>query len=115
MKQEFFKAKGQNAPLPILGTPLLYQVNQDTVGNSVTIQNQSLHTLAVQATDFGSGSVNIEWSLDGEIWNPLLDSTQQPEVFKQNTLLAGLSFNGIYLRASLAGSKNAQNVTVTIS
>lgn len=115
MKPEFFRVNGQSGVVPVLGTPLLYEVNQDTVGNSVAIQNQSLHTLAVQAVDFGGGSVSMEWSLDGVLWNQLLDNAQQPAVFKQNSLWTGLSFNGIYLRASLFGSKNAKSVTVTIS
>ena len=104
----------QVIPSPILGTPLLYQVNKDTVGNAVPIQNQSPHTLAVQAANFGGGTVTVEWSLDAITWNPLLDNNAQPATFTQNTLKVGLTFNSIYLRASLAGSTNAQNVTVTI-
>ncbi|MCE3267829.1 MAG: hypothetical protein K0R49_81 [Burkholderiales bacterium] len=100
--------------LPVLGTPLLYQVSQDTVGNPVPIQNQTPHTLAIQAADFGGGTVTIEWSLDAATWNPLLDSAGQPAAFTENTLKVGISFCGIYLRASLAGSTNPQNLTVTL-
>ncbi|MBP9742795.1 MAG: hypothetical protein KBD37_05505 [Burkholderiales bacterium] len=100
---------------PVLGTPLLYQVNADTIGKPVAIQNQSIHTLAVQATNFSGGTVTIEWSLDAVIWNPLLDNEAKPITFTQNGLKAGLTFNGIYLRTSLSGSTNPQNVTATIS
>lgn len=99
---------------PILGTPLLYQVNEDTIGNPVAIQNQASHTLAIQAANFGGGTVTIEWSLDALAWNPLLDFNEQPAIFTQNTLKVGLTFTGIYLRASLSGSTNAKNITVTI-
>ncbi len=99
---------------PILGTPLLYQINKDTVGNPVSFQNQISHTLAVQAVSFGGGTVTVEWSIDAITWSPLLDINNNPAVFTQNALNVGLTFNSIYLRASLSGSTNAQNVTVTV-
>lgn len=101
--------KQQIKPLPILGTPLLYKVNADTIGNIVTIQNQATHTIAIQGTDFGGGAVIIEWSLDAVIWNPLFGNVTQ------NGIVGSLTYNAIYLRARLSGSKNAQNITVTIS
>lgn len=100
---------------PILGTPLLYQVNADNVGNAVPIQNQRLHNLAVQGANFGSGTVAIEWSLDGTTWSPLLGTDGKAITFTQNSLVGSLSINGIYLRASFSGSTGAQNVTVTLN
>lgn len=100
---------------PILGTPLLYQVNTDTVGNAVAIQNQRLHNLAVQGANFGSGTVAIEWSLDGTTWSPLLGTDGKAITFTQNGLIGSLSINGVYLRASLSGSTGAQNITVTLN
>ena len=100
---------------PILGTPLLYQVNKDSVGNPIPLQNQTAHTLAVQATNFGAGAVTIEWSLDNTEWSPLLGADGKAVTFTQNGLVSGLLLNGIYLRASLSGSTGAQNVTVTLN
>lgn len=100
---------------PILGTPLLYQVNADTTGKAVPIQNQRLHNIAVQGANFGSGTVAIEWSLDGTTWSPLLGTDGKAITFTQNGLVGSLSINGIYLRASLSGSTGAQNVTVTLN
>jgi hypothetical protein len=100
---------------PILGTPLLYQVNADNIGKAVPIQNQRLHNLAVQGANFGSGTVAIEWSLDGTTWSPLLGTDGKAITFTQNGLVGSLSINGIYLRASLSGSTGAQNVTVTLN
>ncbi|MFN8787776.1 MAG: hypothetical protein ACK5XF_00275 [Neisseriaceae bacterium] len=51
----------QTTSSPILGTPLLYQVNQNTIGHAVAIQNNNIHTLAIQGANFGGGTVAIEW------------------------------------------------------
>ena len=96
--------------LRILGTPLLNQVNVDTTGDAVSVLSKSAHTIAVQAANFGGGTVTIEWSLDGDTWSQLLDNASQPLSFTQNTVKAGLTFIGIYIRARLYGSTGAQGV-----
>lgn len=102
-----------NAKL-ILGTPLLYKITQDTVGEPVVFQNNNTHTLAVQAEDFGGGTVTIEWSLDAVTWTTLVDSAGQSAVFTANALKVGLTFKSIYLRASLADSSGAKNLNVVV-
>ena len=97
----------------VLGTPLLHMVNANVIGRKVPIQNTFTHTLAAQG-NFGGGQVNIEWSLDGAGWSPLLDKNGQRVAFTTNTLKVGLSFNCIYLRAILTGATNPQNVTVIV-
>jgi len=104
----------ETLPLPILGTPLLYKVNESIVGKAVAFQNKGSHTLAIQADDFGQGTVVIEWSLDGVTWNQIYNNNGQPAMFSENYLQVSLSFCSVYLRASLINATNPKNLTVTI-
>jgi hypothetical protein len=96
-------------------TPLLNNVNVDTVGEPLPIFATKPHTLAVQADDLGGGNITIEWSVDADSWDTLIDTSGNLAIYTQNVLKVNLTFESIYLRATLSGSTNAQNVFVGIS
>lgn len=94
---------------------LLKSVDTDTVGEIFSQQGND-YTIVIEAENFGGGQVTLEYSISGTIWNAVEDF--------RGTVIAGITANSIYkvlasgqglkLRASLALSEGASNVTVAL-
>lgn len=96
---------------------LLDNVSTNTNGTPMPIQDKGYKNLYIQATNFGGGTVSLEWTLTPEVsgsWTVANDPSGNPLSVTQNSMYTSLSLYGAYYRAVLSGSSGASGVCVRL-
>ncbi len=96
---------------------LLNNVSVDTIGTPMAVQDKVPKNLFIYATDFGGGTVGLQWSLSTDndaVWTTAIDPLGNPIAVTSNSMYTSLTLYGAFYRAGLAGSSGASNVCVRL-